>query len=78
MKIKIKDERQKIKMNVTHKELLIINEALKSFDVSYRDYEEFNQHLFDADEFECNEQLDAVIFDNITTITKTLEKVDVF
>ena len=68
----------KFKMTLTHKELLIINEALKTFDVSHRDYDEFNQKLFDKDEFECNEQLDAVISDNIEAITSTLDKVAVY
>ena len=78
MKIKIKDEMSKFKMTLTHQELLIINEALKSFDVSHRDYDEFNRKLFDKDEFECNEQLDKVIADNIEVISETLDKVDVY
>jgi len=78
MKIKIKDEMNKYKITLTHRELTIIREALDVFDTSEVDYDEYNQHLFDKDEYECNEELDDAVSKVTETITDTLSKVDVY
>jgi hypothetical protein len=49
MKVKIKNEMNKIKLTLTHKELMFIREALRSKSVFEID-ENLNYNLFDAQE----------------------------
>jgi hypothetical protein len=49
MKVKIKNEMDKIKLTLTHKELMFIYEALRSKSVFEID-ENLNYNLFDAQE----------------------------
>ena len=58
MKIKVKNEMDKIKLIVTHQELIIINRALESLDTNEINIDEINRELFDKDEFKNKNKLE--------------------
>ena len=68
MKIKVKDEAQKIKLTVNHPELMIIYKALKDYQgISTK---ELNDMLFDFQEFDK----DSDIVDLINTMKNKIRK----
>lgn len=64
MKIKIKDEMDKIKLTVTHQELVLLQQALFKARRPLLDpieVEYLNDNLFDKDEFDTSNEVDDVL-----------------
>ena len=79
MKIKIKDEINDIKLNVTHKELVIIEEALVAYYTSSnKDIENINTILFNRHNFIDEETLNSKIWSMFTKIHKKRSKIKVY
>ena len=78
MKIKVKDEMDKIKINVTHKELVLISEALKNYYDEAKDTNSINDKLFDKDEFENSEEIDKEVWNMFIKINKVLDNIYVY
>jgi len=78
MKIKIKDEMSKYKITCTHKEIILIQEALKSLlETKEINVEQLNAELFDRDEYESFNQIEVKkdVKDMKKEIKKTLMEV---
>jgi len=62
MKIKVIDEIDKIKLTLTHKELIVLKEALQShiFDGKNQTIRDLNDQLWDKDEIEVVSELNVV------------------
>ena len=75
MKIKIKDEMDDIQLNVSHKELVVVLDALEKYNYDKVDIEEINNKVFDKDEFDNNEVLRNKIYKMIAKISNKLNKI---
>jgi hypothetical protein len=81
MEIKIKDEMQKYKVKMTHKELVLLREAISTFRMQYftsDEIQEINKELFDRDEINSKGDFILDILELEETIENTLDKVPVW
>jgi hypothetical protein len=78
MKIKIKDEMDKILLSVNHKEFLLIKESLEAFHGTNIDTENINSKLFDKDEFKNNCFIKLKISKMLNKINNKLKKIFVY
>jgi len=84
MKIKVKNEMEKIKAKLNHQELVLIEEAL--YELRNKlvgsgkgdEYDKLNQRLFDKYEFESNNDLIIKLTEMISEIEKITDKIDVW
>jgi len=60
MKIKKIEDTDKIKVELPHRELIIIQTLLKELDINDINIEELNSGLFDKDEIQEREQLENI------------------
>ena len=75
MEIKVKDEMDDIRLKVSHKELVIIKEALELFYSSKKDVKTLNNKLFDKDEFKNERKIEIKIWRMFVKIHKKLENI---
>jgi len=82
MKLKVKDEMDKIKANLTHQELVLIEEALyelrNSFIKNEKSYTGLNNKVFDRDEFYSNNEVIFKLTKMISNIEKVTDKINVW
>jgi hypothetical protein len=78
VKIKVKDEMDKIKINVSHKELVLISEALRNYHDEAKDTNSINDMLFDKDEFENSAEIDKEVWEMFLKIYKVLDNIYVY
>ena len=84
MKIKIKDEMDNIKVTLSHKELVLLKEAMicildtKNRNNKNIDLDILNQELFDKDEYENSIDVEKDISDIYFTIKRTLKDINVW
>jgi len=80
MKLKVKDEMDKIKANLTHQELVLIEEALyelrNTFIKNEKSYVSLNNKLFDRDEFYSNSEVIIKLTEMISKIEKVTDKIN--
>ena len=68
MKLKVKDQMDKIKLNVSYDELFLIQEALKTLSIKGLGVTEYNIQVFDRQEVKSKSQIDNKISDLVNTI----------
>jgi hypothetical protein len=78
MKIKVKDEMDKIILKVSHQELLIINTALEKFKINEVDISDLNNKSFDKFEFKNFLKLNKVYLKINKKINEVLTKIHVW
>ena len=59
MKIKIKDEMNDIRLKLSHKEVVLIKNALSNLNIE--DLDDLNLYLFDCQEYKNKEELEKIL-----------------
>jgi len=78
MKIKIKDEMNDIRIKLSHKELVILKEALYSYNILNDDIKDLNVQLFDKDEMRDSTDVERVVFKMYSKIQNKLLEINPF
>jgi len=78
MRIKIKDEMDKIKITFTHRELVLLKEYLLNPDKSLTNTNEINDMLFDRDEITAVWEPRETVYEMGVKIADKLDKINVY
>ncbi|MBT5492249.1 hypothetical protein HOK00_08500 [bacterium] len=76
MKIKVKDELNKINLKVSHQELVILRNALNNSKEDCFDVGRLNHKLFDKDELKSSNDANFIIKKQIKKIDNTLRTIN--
>ena len=79
MKAKLKEKNDNFKLTCTHRELVIIREALNSYSAwENTNLDRLNGQLFDRDEVKSLDDVDVIIDDVLDVINTVQEDINVY
>jgi len=78
MKIKVKDEMNDIRIKISHKELVILKEALYSYNILNDDIKDLNVQLFDRDEMRDSTDVERTVLKIYSKIQNKLLEINPF